>query len=970
LSGLAPFGGGGERDAADGAVESWLERLDSMAGVAEGRPSAHIRYVLSQREVYYVPKIEIEAYAATMLRDGTVGNLRAVDILNMTKLSGSFVVQGDRTIGRLAGISGITRPAMAAPSAPILGTLLELTIETGRLFWKSAANRPLVRKAIERGRLTWRTGADGRQRPTLDGRPQAIFLPAKPVWYVDPASMEAGPVDLGISAELAATAVSSPALTERQAQRAQIVWRRVVTPAGGDAPASRSQVQFIDADPVPLLRLDARDNAPFAELRFAYGERRVETRDSDDAFHVVAGGGMKVWPRRRDVEARAHKRLADAGFTSLDDRRLGLESDAAWARFIHVDLPRLRADGWQVDASDDFSLEIVEPGDDWDAQFVENENHWFDLDLGITIAGERVALLPILVEALRERGLGDGEPAPSEPIFARLPSGAFAVLPAERIARLLSTLVELFETESLNAEGRLQLDAGHVAILDELAQHLNVRWDGAQRLRGLVHDLNALAAARPIVVPPQFQGTLRSYQHDGVAWLQTLREHHFGAVLADDMGLGKTVQLLAHAAIERAEGRLTAPILIVAPTSVVPNWRAEIARFTPHLRVLSLTGSDRAERFDAIGDADIVLTTYALLQRDADLLLPREWSLAVLDEAQSVKNPRSKGAQHVQQLRARQRIALTGTPIENHLDELWSIFGFAVPSLLGDRTSFTRRFRTPIEKHADLARRKALALRVRPFLMRRTKEAVEADLPPKSEIVQRVELDGAQRDLYETIRLAMHKRVRDEVTRRGVGRSRIVVLDALLKLRQVCCDPRLVKLPAAAGTKGSAKLEALLDMLPDLLADGRRILLFSQFTSMLDLIKPELAERSIDFVELRGSTKDRVTPVARFQSGEVPLFLISLKAGGTGLNLTAADTVIHYDPWWNPAVERQATDRAHRIGQEHPVFVYKLVTVGTVEERILDMQARKAELADGIFGDAAAAPLDADALEQLFAPLR
>jgi SNF2 family DNA or RNA helicase len=237
--------------------------------------------------------------------------------------------------------------------------------------------------------------------------------------------------------------------------------------------------------------------------------------------------------------------------------------------------------------------------------------------------------------------------------------------------------------------------------------------------------------------------------------------------------------------------------------------------------------------------------------------------------------------------------------------------------------------------------------------------------------VQRVELDGAQRDLYETIRLAMHKRVRDEVTRRGVERSRIVVLDALLKLRQVCCDPRLVKLPAARAASDSAKLEALMDMLPDLIDDGRRVLLFSQFTSMLDLIEPELVARGIPYVELRGATKDRVTPVNRFQNGEVPLFLISLKAGGTGLNLTAADTVIHYDPWWNPAVERQATDRAHRIGQSHPVFVYKLVTVGTVEERILEMQARKAGLAEGLFGDAdTGAPLDAADIESLFAPIR
>jgi superfamily II DNA or RNA helicase len=973
-----------EGDAADGAVDSWLERLDGAGAERAARGAAQVRYVLTHREIYYVPRVEIEAFAATPLRDGTLSNLRSIDILNMTKVGASFVAPIDRTIGRLAGISGATRPVLASPSPPILGTLLELAIETGRLHWKSASDRPLKRHPIASARLTWRTDSDGRQRPTLEDRPRAVLLPAKPVWYVDPVAMEAGPVDLGIPPELAAVAVSSPALTQRQAERSQVVWRRAIAPGGADAPASSTPTQFVDDEPIPILRLDAVQFA-FAELRFAYGSRIVGTRDREDAFDVGTGNddAQKIWPRRRDAEERARRRLIQAGFMPVESEdaaqdprrlrdafRLAAGNDAAWARFVHVDVPRLRADGWRVEIASSFELEIVEPGDDWDARFVESDNRWFDLDLGITIQGERVALLPILVEALRDRDAFAAGPAvEGEPFFARLPSGAFAVLPAERIARLLATLVELFDAETLTSEGRLELDAAHVGVLDEIARDPGIRWDGAAALRGMVERLNTLPAAATVVVPPAFQGTLRSYQHEGVAWLQMLREHGFGAVLADDMGLGKTVQLLAHAAIERARGRLTAPILIVAPTSVVPNWRAEIARFTPGLRVLALTGAERAERFEQIAEADVVLTTYALLQRDAAELLPREWSIAVLDEAQAIKNPRSKGAQHVRLLRARQRIALTGTPIENHLDELWSIFAFAVPALLGDRTAFARRFRTPIEKRSDLARRKALALRVRPFLLRRTKEAVEADLPPKSEIVARVELDGTQRDLYETIRLAMHKRVREEVGRRGVERSRIVVLDALLKLRQVCCDPRLVKLPAAAAAKGSAKLEALLDMLPDLIDDGRRILLFSQFTSMLDLIKPELNKLGVPFVELRGATTDRVTPVARFQSGEVPLFLISLKAGGTGLNLTAADTVIHYDPWWNPAVQRQATDRAHRIGQEHPVFVYKLVTVGTVEERILEMQARKASLADGIFGDAAgAAPLNGDEIDRLFAP--
>ncbi|MDE2482092.1 MAG: DEAD/DEAH box helicase, partial [bacterium] len=440
-------------------------------------------------------------------------------------------------------------------------------------------------------------------------------------------------------------------------------------------------------------------------------------------------------------------------------------------------------------------------------------------------------------------------------------------------------------------------------------------------------------------------------------------------VLADDMGLGKTVQFLAHAAIERAAGRLDAPILIVAPTSVAPNWRAEIARFVPSLRVLSLTGADRATRFSSVGDADVVLTTYALLPRDAEFYLTQRWSLAVLDEAQAIKNPRVKAAAVARRLRARQRIAMTGTPIENHLDELWSILAFAQADVLGDRASFRRGFRTPIEKRGDSLRQSALAARLRPFLLRRTKERVAQELPEKTEIVQRVELTGEQRDLYETIRLAMHERVRAEVERRGLARSRIVVLDALLKLRQVCCDPRLLHVPAAAGVTESHKLEALLEMLESLIADGRRILLFSQFTSMLDLIKPELGKRAIPFVELRGETRDRETPVARFQNREVPLFLISLKAGGTGLNLTAADTVIHYDPWWNPAVERQATDRAHRIGQEQHVFVYKLIAEGTVEERILDLQARKGALAQGLFDETSNAPLRLDLhdLERLFA---
>jgi SNF2 family DNA or RNA helicase len=343
----------------------------------------------------------------------------------------------------------------------------------------------------------------------------------------------------------------------------------------------------------------------------------------------------------------------------------------------------------------------------------------------------------------------------------------------------------------------------------------------------------------------------------------------------------------------------------------------------------------------------------------------------VADEAQAIKNARAKVAQALRELDSRHRLCLTGTPLENNLAELWAQFDFLMPGLLGDSRSFGQVFRGPIERAGDTDRRAALARRIRPFLLRRTKAAVARELPAKTEVVHRVELTGAQRDLYETIRLSVHERVRQAIADKGLEQAQIVILDALLKLRQVCCDPRLVKLDAASNVTDSAKLDALIELVQPLVAEGRRLLLFSQFTSMLALIEGELKRCGIDFVKLTGATKDRRTPISRFQQGKVPVFLISLKAGGTGLNLTAADTVIHYDPWWNPAAEQQATDRAHRIGQDKPVFVYKLIASSTVEERIGGLQERKRALAAGILdgGERQGAALTRADVESLLAAM-
>ena len=412
--------------------------------------------------------------------------------------------------------------------------------------------------------------------------------------------------------------------------------------------------------------------------------------------------------------------------------------------------------------------------------------------------------------------------------------------------------------------------------------------------------------------------------------------------------------------------------MIIAPVSLLGNWQREALRFCPQLRSLIVHGKDRHDAAQSVQDFDLVIAPYSLLQRDRERWLQGQWHLVVLDEAQNIKNASTQAAQVAAQIKSRHRLCLSGTPMENHLGELWSLFHFLMPGFLGSEARFKALFRNPIEKQGSPERLAQLRARITPFMLRRTKALVAHELPPKVETLLRVELSGKQADLYETIRLGMEKTVREALDRQGLAKSQITILDALLKLRQVCCDPRLVKLSAATKVKTSAKLEQLMTLLPDMLAEGRRILLFSQFTGMLTLIEAELKKHQIPWVKLTGQSQKRDALIEQFTSGSVPLFLISLKAGGVGLNLPQADTVIHYDPWWNPAVETQATDRAHRIGQTQSVWVLKLVAQGTIEERILALQERKAALAEGMYSGSVGrrAPLFTESdLSELLRPL-
>jgi superfamily II DNA or RNA helicase len=452
-------------------------------------------------------------------------------------------------------------------------------------------------------------------------------------------------------------------------------------------------------------------------------------------------------------------------------------------------------------------------------------------------------------------------------------------------------------------------------------------------LEGLRSQLGEFEGIPPAALPGDLVGQLRDYQTKGVDWLVFLRGARLGALLADDMGLGKTLQALC---------ALAGRSLVVAPTSVLHNWAEEIRRFRPGLDYCVYHGPSRS--LDAA--AAVTLTTYAILRLDADRLAAEQWDTVVLDEAQAIKNPESQVARAAFRLQAAHRLALTGTPVENRLDELWSQFHFVNRGLLGGRRNFQERYAGPIaDGEAGAAER--LRERIRPFILRRLKQEVAPELPPRTEMVLRCELSPAERETYDAIRVA----TLDEVVKRlQSGGGVLAALEALLRLRQAACHSGLV--PGQQADR-SAKLDLLLESLDSVVAEGHKALVFSQWTSLLDLTEPHLAAANIDFVRLDGSTRDRAGVVHRFQDeAGPPVMLISLKAGGTGLNLTAADHIFLLDPWWNPAVEDQAADRAHRIGQDRPVMVYRLVAEETVEERILLLQQRKREIAEAALGGA------------------
>ncbi len=982
-------------------LEAWIEHIPAQGSdsTATGNNSdVRLFYKLKSTET---GRWALELFKGRQLNDGSLRDLKAFyQLADMLIRLPNYMSDIDQQIGRLLISSQHFHGQMN--SYPLQGRngadVLALALQSSRLYFELDPPQPLSAGVRKPAQFSWAEQPNGNYRPQWQSadQPPGKILPLEPLHYLDVSRRELGRLSYEMDDKLACHLCLAPEVPARQAVLFSHRLNAVDRPV--PAPKKLSERIIDDVEPRAMLKLGSELNLRHwksvpehrAALTFIYDGHVADDKEPAQVS-VLSGTETLRILRKPDVEQAFRNVLRKAGFKKASRKSLALAGsagemfqmpdDAAWLAFMDNGLPQLRAAHWQVDIEDGFHFDL-QPVEQLYADIEESPGQeWFDLQLGVVVNGKRHSLLPILLHLLRS------SPEMMDPdkldqrrddqlMLIDLNGGKFMVgpgvkvaLPYGRVKPLMATLGELYM--KAHRGDSIRLNAFDAARLNAL-EGLPLAWQGGERLRAFAKRLHESTHVH-VPAPEGLKAMLRPYQLEGLNWMQTLRELEVGGILGDDMGLGKTLQTLAHLLCEKQAGRLDVPALAVMPTSLIPNWLDEAARFAPQLNVVALHGAARQKDFASLAQYDLILTTYALLPRDLEVLKPQAWSVLILDEAQNIKNPTSKAAHAARELNARQRLCLSGTPLENHLGELWSLFHFLLPGWLGDSKSFNRDYRTPIEKHGNSERMRHLTARIKPFLLRRKKEQVATELPPKTEIVHWVDLSDGQRDVYETVRVAMDKKVRDEIARSGVGRSQIIILDALLKLRQVCCDLRLLNTTQTpkALRSGSGKLVSLMEMLEELLSEGRKILLFSQFTSMLALIEEELQKRSLDYSLLTGSTTDRRTPVRDFQSGKVSLFLISLKAGGTGLNLTAADTVIHFDPWWNPAVENQATDRAYRIGQNKPVFVYKLITRGTVEEKMQALQQDKAALAGSVLdgGMTGGLALEQSDIEALFAPL-
>ena len=660
-----------------------------------------------------------------------------------------------------------------------------------------------------------------------------------------------------------------------------------------------------------------------AKIQCRYGQRMVTLGVTSLAEVFVYQEGDAMRSRNLKFERDALRRIQDAGFTGPSTAgEYLLRGQNPILTFFARDLPQLQKE-WKVSIGSKFqhvtrSVDRITPK----LQIVGSGEDWFDFSFTVESAGGQ-QFSTAEVQRLLQVGQS----------VTRLRDGRLAILDTDGLEEFQAILRDCDPAQA--RPGTYRIERSQAAYVD--AAFSELAGASIQSTREWENWTRAQRQLVPLEAEPlgSLEGILRPYQKDGVYWLRFLSRNGLGGILADEMGLGKTLQTLAF--LRTLDG----PSLVVCPSSLVFNWVREAEKFVPELKVLCIEGADRGKLFARIFDSNLVLTSYPLLRRDIDRFRDVKFSSIFLDEATHIKNPDTQNAQAAKVLKGRHRFVLTGTPVENSVRDLWSLLDFVLPGYLGRREDFRERYELPISRGSE-PERVRLAKRLRPVMLRRLKQQVVKELPEKIEQVSYCDLTPEQEELYQKLRQESRRKLDELSGAKDQGRARIVMLTALLRLRQVCCDLRLLGQEAE---RPSGKLEVLEELLEEAIDGGHRVLLFSQFVSMLRLIRASMDEGGIRYGYLDGQTKDRARAVDEFQQApDLPLFLISLKAGGVGLNLSAADTVIHFDPWWNPAVEAQATDRAHRIGQTRVVTSYKLIARGTVEEKILNLQQKKREM--------------------------
>ncbi len=694
-------------------------------------------------------------------------------------------------------------------------------------------------------------------------------------------------------------------------------------------------------DPTPLLSVQRKGKAAISVRAGMTYEGKTYFFSSIPEYETIQG--KTVLFKKENVQKA--REVFDRFIPNLNDEKPFFLEGIDAARFVVETIPQLQEQLPNLivqkgEDLPDYTFDVSEAEVSYSVDESDESNDWFDLQVTVKIGKEDVPFQELFA------ALAQGQE------YILLASGKYFLLNTMQFTRLRQLIAEAKSFQEKDTEG-IRLTRFQAGLWDEL-QQTGIVDKQAKRWQDAMQGLLSLKQVGLQQIPKSVNATLREYQQEGYSWMYFLREHGLGGILADDMGLGKTIQAIAFMAKARLDkGNL--PFLVVAPTSVVENWDVELAKFAPKLTRVILRAGDRSVALSAISKTDVVVISYPLLVRDFEQLKKYHFDTIIFDEAQMVKNYQSKAYGLARKLKTHTKIALTGTPMENNLMELWTITSLVAPGLFPTPEKFTEHYRTPIEKYQDKEKLQQLRRRIRPFILRRQKSLVAKQLPPKNEQVLRLELNAQHKHLYEKQLQYERKRVLGLLETGGLKEHRFEVLRSLMRLRQMCLHP--VLLDEKYAKISATKLEALLERIEELVAEGHRVLIFSQFTSFLRLVRQMLEINNYKYLYLAGETKKRGELIRRFnEETAIPIFLISLKAGGFGLNLTAADYCILLDPWWNPAVEQQAIDRTHRIGQTKPVFVYKMIAKDTIEEKVLALQEKKRKLfqnvldEEGVFG--------------------